>query len=641
MVRFMFDVILLLELHAYLVSSRGIMDRTMPTNISCQLDIEGAKALEVVQREGSVYINMNLKFVNSSGIEIDQILNETSTIVNIKRWVLAVGPRGVQLLKYPHNVVHLSLGTLKPGVQRVSLNVLLSVDCFLNADDDKKLDIIATSLANFQSTEGLKLDQAICLEQLLTPVSITSPGEFYFDCWRLVIGNEYYRDKTNIRVVGFLSLLVIFYLSYFLLSFLCPNPPLIIGLLQSELTEYISINTDLNIGVKYVLFFAGNECCCSILYILRCLVYLSLWQYLPLTINYILVDEEYRSTDFFYVSVIFNPITIVCTTVAFYMYKRSTKPFLSNQNWVQIILRQLDNSSTLSKLNESFDINNDPTSHLTMFQKTVNDINQIMVSLVTLEFWKGIWKETEYNNWTWNSFAFVCKFISIIMLINPLTLIILHFADSMKKSYWRLLILFLYFLFVYVWFGFSVYLVVNNLLQILYYFFIGLLTNSSYIFNVVFVSFLIIVYFLTTVTDLNAGYVKFLRQVIDSMDKVVEKHTAEPDQAHVGGNSIGQHSHIYVKRNGLMYIKKEFFYEIVKKYRPIGPKTVIMLVKLAVSGLVIYIAADTLESIDQIQSLSVEVRSIPVILIPLVIPFFCKLIKNEAQEENEIEVIKA
>ncbi|XP_033116651.1 uncharacterized protein LOC117116675 [Anneissia japonica] len=628
MARFMFNVILLLELHAYLVSSRGIVDRTMPTNISCKLDIDGAEALEVIQREGSVYINMDLKFVNSYGIEIDQILDKTGTIVNIRRWVLAIGTRGVQLLKYPHNAERLSLGTLKPGVERVSLKVLLSKDCFQNADDDKKLDIIATSLANFQSTEGLKLDQAICLEQLLVvPTSsvIFPSKKFYFDCWRIVITNEYYTDKPGSRI-GILGIGVLLYLSFFLLSFFCRNSPLA----ENERTEYISLSTDLNIGAKYVLFFAGNKCFFSILYILRCLVYLGLWQNLPLIMNYILVDEEHRSTDYLSLSILFNLVFIISTTVVLYVYKRFTR-----NNPDSKILNKI-----YEALNLDFDIHND--SHLSGFHNTVNTINQVMVTLLTLKFWRSVWRQTQ-QKYKWMPLiilCFVCKCILIIIITSPLISMSIHVISPKRNRIRRPLILF-YLIFNVCFIGLTLYKVVINLLEILYYFFIGLLTNSAYIFNVVFVSFFIIVYCFKTVTDFNSSYVKFLRQVIDSMDNVVEKHTAEPEQALDGDNRRGQHSDLYIKRNGLTYIKKDFFDENIKKYRPVGPKTVVMLLKLTVISLVIYIAADTLESIDQIHSLSVEVRSIPVIFFPLVIPFFCNIIKNEAQEENEIEVLKA
>ncbi|XP_033121377.1 uncharacterized protein LOC117120459 [Anneissia japonica] len=620
MARFMLNVILILKLHVYLVSSRGIMDRTMPTNVSCQLDIEGAKAMEVIQREGSVYINMNLKFVNSSGVEIDQILDDTDTIVNIKRWVLAIGPRGVQLLKYPNNAVPLSLGTLKPGVVSVSLNVSSLVDCFLNANDSEKLDIIASSLANFQSPEGLKLDQAICLEQLLTQNFIPSASEYFFYCWRLVIENEYYTNKTRIVVVTVLSMCVLHYLSFFILLFLCRNLPL-----NYEGTEYISISTDLNIGFKYVLFFAGNERYCCLFYV-RCLVFVGLWQYLPLITNYVLVEEEYRSSNYLIITHIINSLTIGFTILVLCLYRHfitqtdcDIYEYFSNQ----LVRRRYLPANVI-----------DDSMH--GFQNVENTIKQTLLTLVTYRYWKGVWEQSSCA-------SFGLKVIYIILFTTPLNLICLFCMCWMLRSRKLRLAAMIYFPLYYGWLiTFSLYQLVMNLLEILYYFFVGLLTNSSYIFNVVLVSFLVIGYFLTTVTNFHAGYVKFLRQVITLLDEVVES-SSNPDQANVGING-GQPSNLYIKDNdwcdGLTYIKKDFFDEIIIKYRPLGPNVMIMLVKLAIIGLITYIAVDTLQSIDQVH-LSMEARSISVIFIPFVISIFYALIKNAAQEKNETKLLKA
>ncbi|XP_033118567.1 uncharacterized protein LOC117118161 [Anneissia japonica] len=313
MTRIVVNIMLMLEVlidFLCIVSSRGVIDRPLPINNNCSLDIQGAEALEVLQKDGSVFINLNINFVNSSG---DEILNNTGGIIDINHWVLTYGHKGVLLSKYTFDAVYLSFGTLAPGVETVSLSVAWSVFCFLNASDDEKLDIIATSIGRFSSKNGslgLPTDYAVCLEHKLSSNSwriflrnyYKLKYNTYFDCWRFVPENNYSETSmyTTILLLALGSYILAQYIFFYFLQSLCRNNPIII-----KKNKYISIDTDLPIGPKYAIFFQGNGWTDvnrgSKIYWIRCFLYLSLFyvsQFFPILIAHLdtenLIIKEIR-----------------------------------------------------------------------------------------------------------------------------------------------------------------------------------------------------------------------------------------------------------------------------------------------------------------------------------------------------------
>ncbi|XP_033102873.1 uncharacterized protein LOC117105723 isoform X2 [Anneissia japonica] len=161
-------MILILLLHSFMiVSSDYIESQPLPRNNTCNLAIH-SKALETIIRDESVLINMELTLLKSSinnlSVDVMEEIQYSDGMINIQDWVLAIGPKGFQLLSLPDTAVIFSLNTLSHGIERVSVNVFISVDCYLDADEDERQKIIASSLARFSSMDSLQKDFLICLK---------------------------------------------------------------------------------------------------------------------------------------------------------------------------------------------------------------------------------------------------------------------------------------------------------------------------------------------------------------------------------------------------------------------------------------------------------------------------------------------
>ncbi|XP_033102883.1 uncharacterized protein LOC117105723 isoform X3 [Anneissia japonica] len=255
-----------------------------------------------------------------------------------------------------------------------------------------------------------------------------------------------------------------------------------------------------------------------------------------------------------------------------------------------------------------------------------------------------MWKSTDHGSsgcikFIVRTFCMIIKCYIICLLHSPISIIIrsIHFFTSYYKKEGNIINIFsllfilssiLYYVYITVILNYQL----VSIISIVFFFFLGLLMNSNDVFEFVMVSFIIIGYTCITLTDYYAGYSKLLRQVI----KLAVKN--EPEHADYARPVI------YIKNldegSGLTSIKKQLFDQIIKKHRPYGPEIMKTLMNLSLCCMAL-ILVYSLKSYGQLPNITIGVRSVFYVLIPLAFQNFSKLTMNDSDLRNKAKIFKA
>ncbi|XP_033102865.1 uncharacterized protein LOC117105723 isoform X1 [Anneissia japonica] len=633
-------MILILLLHSFMiVSSDYIESQPLPRNNTCNLAIH-SKALETIIRDESVLINMELTLLKSSinnlSVDVMEEIQYSDGMINIQDWVLAIGPKGFQLLSLPDTAVIFSLNTLSHGIERVSVNVFISVDCYLDADEDERQKIIASSLARFSSMDSLQKDFLICLKSNSNFESTTTFTKLF--CWGTESTKNHFIKIIHILTI-FGSFILLQCICLFLVSFFCEKKPSLV-----EGTEYINISTDLPIGPKHFVFFSGGiktyifVCflCASLIYISGCV---------PSMIQYIIMGKA--DTAYIVFVIIGYFIFVFNSMLYLYIFKKNEKEnSIINKYMIRLIETEirfgipLVSYITLNEMPNFFCY----TLRLNNLKKLECLLTRLTCRLLSFEFWKQMWKSTDHGSsgcikFIVRTFCMIIKCYIICLLHSPISIIIrsIHFFTSYYKKEGNIINIFsllfilssiLYYVYITVILNYQL----VSIISIVFFFFLGLLMNSNDVFEFVMVSFIIIGYTCITLTDYYAGYSKLLRQVI----KLAVKN--EPEHADYARPVI------YIKNldegSGLTSIKKQLFDQIIKKHRPYGPEIMKTLMNLSLCCMAL-ILVYSLKSYGQLPNITIGVRSVFYVLIPLAFQNFSKLTMNDSDLRNKAKIFKA
>ncbi|XP_071840368.1 uncharacterized protein [Apostichopus japonicus] len=227
--------------------------------------------------EGNFFIYLNLKFPEPfSGP--NAYLEEDTNIINPLTWVFAARGKGNLLLALPFDFIQLSMGTLLPGVDDLTVTIETDPECFQDRNESDVLQELAEMIFTFSSMASQESDDfSICIERQLTQseldktLSFFLPGSSYilfqtstiYDCWAS-IGNDVIREspvvlskyRSLIYSVYFIGIILALYSPLAGLFFvrIRPSPPI------AETNENtIAIHADLPLGFKYNVMFSGND----------------------------------------------------------------------------------------------------------------------------------------------------------------------------------------------------------------------------------------------------------------------------------------------------------------------------------------------------------------------------------------------
>ncbi|XP_071946403.1 uncharacterized protein [Antedon mediterranea] len=554
-------ILLLVAAMCIVTSSRDISARIQSDNTTCLLEMDGTDVLQELLEGDAVFINIKLlSFVDASD-SVGMDFYENTTVIDVNHWVVAVGKIGELLSTFPFDFEYLSLGTLTPGVEHISLNVTSIPECFFDVDNEDKLNIIAKSLLQLESDENVKQD--VCIERQLTRDNFSVSGVYgvpacyytllqgstYFECWQ-ISGEDSSVELSNfvthfwLDTFFWISVVFTFYFNLFFVSFFCRVKPMV----DNE-KQYLSIRTDLPMGFKYLMFYKGNQY--TFVFVSRWLVLLVLvafLQYIPYIIAHVSDSDNFtrRWAAIFNNEVIqestFWGWNIYVNLVYFIFGVILMITWLNCQNWfetkyIESIMRD---HFFLEEFNLAPDLKipKDNYSGLYRFLFVVKERTKMAVSI---SHWKhglkGFWKSLSFINNKVLQYTvaaiLVVPFLCIYTIgtaVNsiPLFYCMLRFFqiwvidDNMKLSN-RVLMISASFGLLFVEIALlgkfvSIFAYVSG---IVCYFCIGLLVNSGTAGVFVAVSVIVIGYVISTLTDYYKGYVVLLQQVISVLDELI------------------------------------------------------------------------------------------------------------------------
>lgn len=239
-------------------------------NISDEVVIELSDKIS----EGNFFIYINLEFSDSSSVRKDY----GSNIIDPFRWVYASGGKGDLLLTLPFDFVQLSMATLKIGVSSITVKVDTDETCLQGISGNELIQDLAGTVFEVvsRSTDTAESEPfSVCIERQLAEneldrtMSFYLPGSAYilfqtstvYDCWLddggVLSSNPviYMKYKTLITCVFILGVILALYspmAGIFFVRLSAPPP--------ADLSfNVIAVHSDLPLGLKYNLMFAGSD----------------------------------------------------------------------------------------------------------------------------------------------------------------------------------------------------------------------------------------------------------------------------------------------------------------------------------------------------------------------------------------------
>ena len=171
--------------------------------------------------EEAIFVYFKLNFSVEFESDMAYLSENATDVIDPLTWIWSKGGRGELLLSSPFDFIHLSFGTLKPGVYTMDLELQASSRCLSDGvSDADKLDSLATTLLELTAKAADELDKepiacrdleeeededeatSVCLEKQLGPdqfdvvgvyafpsVSYTIlQGSTVFECWTATEG---------------------------------------------------------------------------------------------------------------------------------------------------------------------------------------------------------------------------------------------------------------------------------------------------------------------------------------------------------------------------------------------------------------------------------------------------------------------
>ncbi|XP_033127400.1 uncharacterized protein LOC117125114 isoform X2 [Anneissia japonica] len=306
-----------------------VTENTFIYNEQCLIYLD-SEVLRQDLASGGTFVHVFLSVLDGDHNSI--LVNESeSRVINPEHWAWIVGTEGLHLARLPFDFTFLSLGTLKTGVNKVTIEANVSdITCFNQANDEGRLKIIANSILNSVNTTTQLTLNSICIEKLKLREDLQISWYYinfvssylifqintYYECWGhsettfKIDREEYGLQLTVVFVISFmLSLFFPLFLGFFhriapivykspvadsggndvpdnKISEEVPISPLIIihqPISEDDLSatskKFLSLETDLSLGIKHSLLYFGN--CHRVIFIARWIFYILLFIALP------------------------------------------------------------------------------------------------------------------------------------------------------------------------------------------------------------------------------------------------------------------------------------------------------------------------------------------------------------------------
>ncbi|XP_071944923.1 uncharacterized protein [Antedon mediterranea] len=570
------SILVLLATMFIVTSSRDISARIQSDNTTCLLEMDGTDVLQELLKGDAVFINVKLlSFVDASD-SVGKSFYKNTTVIDVNHWVVAVGEIGELLLTFPFDFEFLSLGTLSPSVEHISLNVTSIPECFFEVDNEDKLNVIANSLLQLESDKDAK--QEVCIERQLDSfnvwdLSLASAAYYsilqistYFECWQISEDGSIELSKFmkhSYTIFNWLIYIFPLYFIWFIVSFLCHVKPM-----NETGKEYLSLRTDLPMGPKYFLLHSGNQNNC--IFILRWLILwalVGLLQFVPYIIaNVSDSDSFYRRRaalkniegipeckpdNTFCQGNIFNNLMYILACIVLLITCLTRQVWFETDfmnNYSNLPVRRIE---TVRLFLHIFKL---PKNNYSGLYKLSFEMKENIKLIVSSSHWKdGLnWfrKYFKINNigiHVTMFFILVVPFLIFygmhtILMSLPITyltmrLCLLPFVNieniTVKKTVVMVVVWMPCGAIMVVVLSTKVGLAIRYILNIIWYFYIGLLVNPGTAGIVAAISLIIIGYVISIITDYYKGYVVLLQQVISAFDELIKDN-----KVHVSGDKL-------------------------------------------------------------------------------------------------------
>ena len=688
------------------VTTYGVVSSA--TDCVLELPPDTIEQLPNVFIEGAVFIRFNLKMKG-----MKTIYENSSDVVAPFTWVWALEGKGDLLLSYPFDFQQLSLGTLSLGVVDVDVAVTLPDDgCFQQAADADKQRILAKFIGSLvQSANDTIKDldvfteeTVICTEKQLTsdefavigvyaiPLSTyyVFQGSTEYECWP-GSSDPFESEPMRISKHGWLG--AIFALGFILALFsplaasffIRHNPPIV-----ADGEEYLAINSDLPLGLKYLLCFSFQDC--SAVVAIRWFVYVvafMLIPFIPYIVSYVIRGDAfiYRMevayglllskslVIFWFVVVNLIFLTIAMLFLGLYLYDDSFVP-----NSLIVMPADRRYFGFVFDMPPELHVPNKKTTPMRGFMYTMLHRTQMAINPDVWSFWFNdlFWKKIygllgkRSDDGDRNSCRFIAALL-IFLIVLPFAIVSFLFFllfNSIPLFYtifWviakslsndvrasevivALMTMFLSFAVLFIFVAAFVFVA-----ELIGYTFIGFVLNSDFAGPIVVVVITVAGYLINAATNFYDKYCILLKRLIEqaeTIDKELAKtgrRQMEDEAANNSDMELKQQDsgetqtilpavrQLVRDRNGVPTIPLRLFKLVVAKYQPMYLEVASVLLQLLVISILVGFGLATIIYIDAVSDLPATVEFFATVIVATVVPVLMLILKSPAKEENDDE----
>ncbi|XP_063963668.1 uncharacterized protein LOC129254980 [Lytechinus pictus] len=698
--------------------SSSATDCTLTLQADKKEDVDD-KIREVFQ-DNAVFIYFKLKIS-----DLQNVYDNRSNVIDPTTWVWALEGKGELLLSYPFDFEQLSLGTLSLGVVNIEVPVNTPPDdCFQKATDNDKERILASFISSLvQSTnDTLNITNKefyadkgamVCLEKqrsddfdlvgvygfpLCTYYIIQ--GSTLYECWA-GDGNPFEIESTLVRKHDWLGVILALGLIMALFSPLSGSF-FIRGqeLIERDGKDYIALNSDLPLGLKYLLCFSCQKY--TVVVAARWFIYVVAFMiipFIPFIVSYTVSGEAfvYRLEVayelllskglvifwFIFVNVIF--LAIAMLFLGLYLYDDLFSLEVKDEDRVDFGL--------VIPLTENLYVPKKPSSPKTAFStfmytmkyRTFMAINPALWSYWFSPIWNftygllgGVKQEENKNKCrllvTFLIFVIVFPFALIlfclVLLFNSVPLfytVTWTVAKCTSKKpnaveiFAAFSAMFLSFAVIFIFVAAFVYVA-----ELIGYTFIGFVLNSDFAGPVVVVIITVFGYLVTAVTNFYDKYCVLLKRIIEKAEEVDKQNSKKPSGMQARPNSetegemsdteatdheaielhpnVGEDEAVATNlklikyENGVPIIPFHLFKLVIQKYQPVYLEVAGIVFQLLLIAIVVAFGLTTIIFIDGVSDLPATVEFFATVVVAGVVPVLMLILKSPGKLENDDEV---
>ncbi|XP_071510115.1 uncharacterized protein [Diadema antillarum] len=664
----------------------GTQEQNASSAMECTLLLRNKETMMTELRDvvskGAIFVYFKLDF-NSTFT----MYSNSSYVVDPLTWVWAVDGKGKLLLTYPFDFEQLSLTTLSYGVFHLNLTVAVPHNgCFQQADDRLKGQIMALFVSELmQSVKDTHIyagkESLVCFERQLTSDKFyligvygiplctyyVFQGSTAYDCW---FGSDQF-DSEPIRVRKHGWLRVIFSFGIFL-AFFSPlaasffirkNPPVTIN---GELGLYMSLNSDLPLGLKHLLCFSFQDC--RLIAAARWFIFVAAFMFIPfipsIISDAVLGDSFSQRTAVAYQLlldkglvrfwIIFSNLIFVVMAIFFHFGFNYVSTYLEVEEVNRVYF------SYMFEMPENICVPLETGSHhlsifiSTMWYRTQMAINPAVWIFSIREILKDLFGRCGGRGRV-NAFffiIFVLPFVPVAFLmllaLNSVPLVYIpHWCVA--KCIYKLkmeklaeiilgvisislhVLLSVVGLIVVVFVFVAVFVYVA---EVLGYTFIGFVLNANYYGPFLIVGLTFAGYVIKEVTTFYNTYRIFLKRVVEAAERV-DSQLASTQSRH-GTSDAESRKPISLRENQpFPVISLYLFKKMVAEYQPIHLEVGAIFLKLLVIAVVMAFGLSTIVSIDGIDDLPATVKLFTAVATAGAVPMLTSIMKSESGEEIE------